>query len=37
MKKLVAVMDMAMMMYMWAMGMCMRRYAIISDRFSTVS
>ena len=36
MKKLVAVMDMAMMMYMRVMDMCMRRYAIVSDRFFTV-
>ena len=36
MKKLVAVMDMAMMMYMWAMDMCMCRRAIVSDRFFTV-
>ena len=36
MKKLVEVMDMAMMMCMWIMSMCMRRYAIISDRFQAV-
>lgn len=36
MKKLVAVMEMAMMMCMWVMDMCMRRRAIVSDRFFTV-
>ncbi len=36
MKKLVAVMEMAMMMCMCAMDMCMRRRAIVSDRFFTV-
>lgn len=37
MKRMVAVMDMAMMMCMWVMSMCMRCNAIISERFQAVS